>query len=141
MADAQDIINRCEAEFEANKDDCNKFAKAVSSHFGITLTGNANAITEEIQGSDWIPVAGGKEAADMAAGGFLVIGGLKGSDQAEPSNHGHVVVVVRGELEHGKYPKAYWGQLNGSGKRNKGVNWAWRKADRDKVKYGAKATS
>ncbi len=140
MATAQDIIDQCEAAFEDNKGDCNKFAKAVASHFNITLTGPANDITDQIQGDGWTQLTDGKKAAEKAAAGFLVIGGLKGSDQATPSANGHVVVVVKGQPEHDKYPKAYWGRLGGSGEKNKGVNWAWRTGDRDKVKYGCKST-
>ncbi len=140
MANAQRIINACEAAFEANKDDCNKFVKAVAAKFDIQITGNANAITDAIQGAGWTQLADGAAAAAKAADGHLVIGGLKGADQATPSDHGHVVVVVKGDLEHDKYPKAYWGRLGGTGSKNEGVNWAWRKTDRDNIKYGAKAT-
>lgn len=135
---AQRIIDACEAAFEANKGDCNKFVKAVAAKFNIQITGNANAITDAIQGAGWTRLADGSAAAAKAARGHLVIGGLKGADQANPSGHGHVVVVVKGARQQGKYPKAYWGRLGGSGSKNKGVNWAWRKADRDNVKYGAK---
>lgn len=138
---AQRIIDTCERVFDANKGDCNKFVKAVALEYSITLTGNADAITDAIQGAGWISVGDGKAAAARAAQGYLVIGGLKGSDQQVPSAHGHVVVVVKGALNRGKYPSAYWGRLGGSGAKNKTTNWTWRAVDRDNVKYGARLIS
>lgn len=138
MSKADGIIKVCEEKFDANQDDCNRFVKAVASAFGITLTGNADAITDEIQGAGWTRLADGVAAAESAAAGNLVIGGLKGADLASPEAHGHVVVVVRGELNRGKYPSAYWGRLGGGGRKNATINWSWKAADRDKVKYGAK---
>jgi hypothetical protein len=139
MSTADEIIKVCEEKFDANQDDCNRFVKAVASAFGITLTGNADAITDEIQGAGWTRLADGGAAAESAAAGNLVIGGLKGADLTSPEAHGHVVVVVKGELNRGKYPSAYWGRLGGGGKKNTTINWSWRSTDRDKVKYGTKA--
>ena len=137
MTDAAKIIAICEREWPDAQDDCNKFVKAVAGVLGITLTGNADSIVDQIVGPGWIRLADGKAAAQEAAGGALVIGGLKGSDQEIPSAHGHVVVVVRGSLNREKYPTAYWGRLGGGGARNETINWSWRSADRDRVIYGA----
>jgi len=60
---------------------------------------------------------------------------MKGSEQANPDPHGHVVVVVAGPLAHDAYPSAYWGRLGSRGEKNKTINWAWRAEDRDRVSY------
>ncbi|MGY0714676.1 hypothetical protein [Azospirillum argentinense] len=134
---AEDIIQTCEAVWEANKSDCNAFAKAVASHYGVTLTGQANDIVDQISSpaKGWTKLSNGAAAKQKAAEGALVIGGLKGSAMNPPAQHGHVVVVVDGELAHGAYPTAYWGKLNGVGDKKKTVNWAWKAGDRDKVTY------
>ncbi|HEX5080289.1 MAG TPA: hypothetical protein VFV80_14145 [Geminicoccaceae bacterium] len=137
MTDPGRIIAICEREWPEAQDDCNKFVKAVAGALDITLTGNADMIVDQIVGPGWTRLADGKAAAQEAALGALVIGGLKGSDQEVPSAHGHVVVVVRGPLNRDKYPTAYWGRLGGGGARNKTINWSWRSGDQDRVIYGA----
>ena len=141
MATGQDIVDACEAEWDAHKNDCSGFAKAVATRLGVTLTGMANDIVGEIQVSPWSLVADGPAAADAAARGRLVIAGMKGADQTVPNPHGHVVVVVQGALAHGLYPAAYWGQLGGVGKKDTTLNWAWTAADRDRVVYGVVDTA
>ncbi|PIK73843.1 hypothetical protein CS379_06055 [Methylobacterium frigidaeris] len=110
----------------------------VAADLGITLEGNADAIVDRIAGAGWQALADGRAAKVAADQGLFVVGGLKGSDQQEPSAHGHVVVVVAGPLARGLYPTAYWGRLGGVGERAKTVNWAWRAADRDRVVYAAR---
>lgn len=126
----QRIIQACEAEFNAHDNDCSGFVRAVSHDLGITLTGLANQIVDEIQAAPWTTVSDGVQAKAQADLGFLVIGGLK----EDP--HGHVVVVVTGPLAAGKYPTAYWGRLGSIGKKNTTINWAWNSQDRNKVIYG-----
>lgn len=126
----QRIIQACEAEFNAHDNDCSGFVRAVSHDLGITLTGLANQIVDEIQAAPWTIVSDGVQAKAQADLGFLVIGGLK------ENPHGHVVVVVTGPLAAGKYPTAYWGRLGSIGKKNTTINWAWNLQDRDKVIYG-----
>ncbi|HEY0836993.1 MAG TPA: hypothetical protein VGE72_23985 [Azospirillum sp.] len=134
---ATDIIDTCENVWDANKSDCNAFVKAVASRYGVMLTGQANDIVDQIADSakGWTPLSNGGAAKQKAAEGALVIGGLKGSGMTPPEAHGHVVVVVDGPLAHDAYPTAYWGTLNSVGKKKTTVNWAWKKADRDKVFY------
>src|SRR6202034_2574503 len=48
MTTAQDIIDACEAEWDAHQSDCSGFAKAVAARLGVTLTGMANDIVGEI---------------------------------------------------------------------------------------------
>lgn len=148
MANA--IIAECKSQFEANKDDCNKFAKAVSSKFDVTLTGQADDIVDQIQGAGWEKCDDSIDANAKAKNGLLVIGGLKAadtvpSDPLKPVTHGHVVVVVAGELDttHKKYPHAYWGSIDKvypePGKDT--INYAWNKASRDKVIYRARVVN
>ena len=79
------------------------------------------------------------EPADLiiasAGAGKFVVAGLRGDEQFEHSNHGHVVVVATGPLAHGRYPSAYWGRLGGDGAKFETVNWAWTEHDRDRVTY------
>jgi len=136
MADR--VKEACEACFNAHANDCSGFARAVSSQLGVQLHGLADDIVNTIRdGNDWRPLRNGIGAAESAAAGKLVIGGLKGSEQSNPDPHGHVVVVVAGPLDptHEAYPKAYWGKLGGSGTKNQWTNWAWRAEDRDRVSF------
>jgi hypothetical protein len=106
----QEIIDACTLNFEANKSACNQFVEAVAGALGVTLftpDDNANAIVDKLRNApDWTTLAHGVTAKWQADAGLLVIGGLKGSDEATPSEHGHVVVVVSGPLDlaHNKYP-------------------------------------
>lgn len=138
---AQQVINVCEADFDAHSGDCSGFAKAVASDLGIQLTGLADDICDQIQGSDWNQLTDGVAAKQMADAGFLVIGGLRGADNVPPQSHGHVVVVVSGPLAHDKYPTAYWGKLGGVGSKDQTVNYAWNAASRDLAIYAAKPLS
>ena len=135
MTTPQDIIAACEAEWDAHKSDCSGFAKAVASRFGVALTGLANDIVDAIKTAPWSPLGDGVAAAASAGTGALVLAGMKGSDQTVPNPHGHLVVVVTGDLAHGLYPTAYWGQLGGVGKKATTLNWAWREGDRDRLVY------
>jgi hypothetical protein len=134
---ADEIIHACESEWEAHKADCSGFVKAVAARLQVPLRGMANDIVDAISRQPWERLPDGAAAGAGAAAGRFVIAGLKGSDQAEPSAHGHVVVVVKGDLAHGQYPTAYWGRLGAVGSKAKTVNWAWNRRDRDKVVYAA----
>ena len=122
------VIAACEKYWDKYKGDCSGFVKAVAGDLGISLTGMANDIVGQIQSAPWVVLPSGVEAATKASLGF-VVGGLVDNP------HGHVVVVVKGPLAHGKYPSAYWGMLNGVGKKNSTANWAWDAKHRDKVIY------
>jgi hypothetical protein len=129
----QTIINSCEARFSAHSNDCSGFVKAVATDLGITLTGMADDIVNQIQQAPWTKLVDGADAKNKADQGLFVIGGL----QADP--HGHVVVVVTGALSQGKYPTGYWGRLGGTGMKDTTINWAWNRTDRDRVIYASLA--
>ena len=132
------VTAACEACFDAHKNDCSGFARAVADQLGVTLVGNADQIVATLSaGGTWTPLGDGAAAAASAHAGKLVIAGLKGADQAHPSAHGHVVVVVDGPLARGRYPTAYWGRLGGVGEEHKTINFAWTAEDRDRVSYAA----
>lgn len=99
--------------------------KAVASEIGITITGQANDIVDQMNGTGWTLCKDGVDARQKAIDGNFVIGGLKAT------SNGHVVVVVPGPLAHGKYPTAYWGSIGGVGKKNTTINWSWNTTDRD----------
>ncbi len=122
------VIALCEKHWQQYRGDCSGFLKAVSAELHIPLDGQANAIIDALS-SGWTSTRDGAEAARLAAQGKFVIGGLK----AMPN--GHVVVVVDGPLNRGKYPRAYWGRLRSVGMRNETINWSWNVTDRDKVVY------
>lgn len=135
---ADEIVDACEAEWDAHKDDCSAFVRAVMGRLGIGLDGNANQIVDTIRaGQPWQPLQNGPVSAEAAAAGKLVLAGLRGDEQQNHSNHGHVVVIVAGPLAHNRYPTAYWGRLGGGGAKYETINWAWRENDRDRVFYAA----
>ncbi len=134
---AQKIIDACEKYWDENSGNCSGFVKSVATGLGIILSGQANDIVDFIKdNNNWYDVNSGSDAMLWAEAGYLVVGGLKGSDQAKPSANGHVVIVVPGPVDR-TYPAAYWGSLGGTGKKKTTVNYAWSKADRDNVIYRA----
>jgi hypothetical protein len=138
MPDADRVKAACEACFDAHENDCSGFARAVAAQLGVPLAGLANAIVDTIEGgAGWAQLEDGVAAANAAEAGKFVVGGLRGSDEATPSEHGHVVVVVGRPLAHDAYPSAYWGRLGGGGKKDMTINWAWNADDRDNVSYAA----
>jgi hypothetical protein len=133
----QPIIDRCEAAFDANKNDCSAFVRAVVAASGITLTGQADNIVDQVTGTGWVQLTDGVQAASMADAGMLVIAGLKSSEHTPPRNNGHVAIVVSGPLANGKYPTGYWGSSGGASAKNQTLNYSWNPADRDHVHYAA----
>lgn len=124
---SQKIIESCNANFEANKSDCSGFVKAVASNFSVNLTGQADNIVDQIKGSGWTQLGhDGVKAKEKADNGWLVIAGLKSSENVPPQANGHVAIVVSGVLAHQKYPTGYWGKLNdpGNAGKNKTINYA-----------------
>ena len=134
---AQKIIDACEARWEANKSDCNKFVRAVGADVAITIVaGNADAIIDDLT-ANWTSIANGIAAKAKADAGEFVIAGLKAADHTPPRANGHVAVVVSGPLDptHNKYPTGYWGSIGGIGRKFATLNFSWTAADRDNVKY------
>ena len=136
MAGDAQVRSACEANYEANKNNCSGFACAVAGAVGVPLTGLANDIVDTIQdGGDWTKLADGPAAANAAATGKLVLAGLRGDQQATPSAHGHVVVIVAGAPYQGVYPYAYWGSDGGTPYENTPIDYAWEHPDLPKVTF------
>jgi hypothetical protein len=135
-----DVKQACETLWDCYQGDCSGFVRAVAEAVGVMLQGDANAIADTLRaGKDgWEKLADGCAAA-AAAQDRLVIGGLRGDHQATPDPHGHVVVVVEGPLNRGRYPTAWWGSLAGTPAKNDTINYAWVERDRDTVVYAAHA--
>lgn len=114
------------------------FVQAVASRLGISFDAEQEMILRAIEGPGWERLPDGPTAAARARDGYFVIGALRGTEQAAPSNLSLAVVVVDGPLNAGKYPTAYWGNGFGRAGRNETINWAWAAADRDRVKYAAR---
>jgi hypothetical protein len=122
----QHIIDVCDANWEANKSDCNHFVKAVADALGVTLFGigdNADAIVDKLSNAPgWDAVADRASVETQAAAGEFIIAGLKSTEFTPPRNNGHVVVVVNGDDPvHPGYPMAYWGTLNGVGQKDSSI--------------------
>jgi hypothetical protein len=132
------VIDACEAQWDANKVDCNAFVIAVASQFGITLTGNADNIVNQMLGPGWTAVPDGAKAKTLAEAGMLVLAGLKGNEHAPARALGHVAVVTAGPLAFNHYPTGYWGSMDGIPAKARTLNWAWRQEDRDRVHYAAR---
>lgn len=127
--DPQHIIDVCEANWDANKDDCNHFVKAVADALGVTLFSSgdtADAIVDKLgnaPGWSLIPSTTDLSTveADAAAGQFI-IAGLRSEAFNPPRNNGHVVVVVKGDdSAHPGFPLAYWGKLGGIGAKDSSI--------------------
>lgn len=134
---AQKIIDSCEADWDANKGDCNKFARAAAAGVGVALVqGTADAIVDSITNdAEWTAVADGVAAKTHADNGQFVVAGLKAADHNPPRANGHVAIVTSGPLASGKYPTGYWGSLGGTPYKNTTLNYAWNKTDRDSIHY------
>lgn len=138
------IIQTCKDVYPTKKDACNFFAIEVASRFGVTLSGVADSIADQIKGTGWTQHGtDGVAAANAARDGKLVVAALKGPDNVPPAGEGHVVIVTDGPLAHSKYPTGYWGSTNPD-VREKGddgttVNWCWNTNSRDKVIYSSRA--
>lgn len=139
LASALKVEEVCESEYEANKGDCNLFAKAVASKFNVQFAGQANDIVDQIRGTGWTKLSGGVQAKAMADAGMFVVAGLKGGDHNPARPNGHVAIVVAGPLAHSKYPTGYWGSVGGTPGKKQTLNYSWNSSDRDNVEYAARA--
>lgn len=137
---ARDIIAVCQDGITRFPNDCAGFVRSIANASGVLLFGNANAIVLNLGAGRRLH--DGVAAQRAAAAGELVIGGV------QESGHGHVVVVVDGPMNRGRYPYAFWGQYHGltisrettnvGFTRGHGtINYAFNAATRDSVQYAA----
>ena len=54
------VIVACEEQWPNYQSDCSGFVKAVAASLGVTLTGQANDIVDQIQRVPWTTVKGGR---------------------------------------------------------------------------------
>jgi hypothetical protein len=127
--DPQHIIDVCEANWDANKGDCNHFVKAVADALGVTLFSsgdNADAIMDKLANAPgWSLIPNTPDLSTVEADaslGEFIIAGLKSGDFNPPRNNGHVVVVVKGDdSAHPGFPIAYWGKVGGIGAKDSSI--------------------
>lgn len=137
---SRDIIAVCQRNIALFSNDCSGFVRAVANACGVFIVGDANAIVASLDFGKRLP--NGVAAQESAAAGDLVIAGL------QAPRHGHVVVVVNGPLNRGRYPYSFWGRYRGmtigDATMNVGfthghgcLNYAFDVNDRERVKYAA----
>ena len=132
------VIAACTKHWPENKGDCSAFVRAVGQDLGFPLTGNANAIYEQVAKEPWIRIGVGAKASTQAgivAGeGKFVIAAEKGQ------GIGHVVVDYRNafdsysEVDRNK-AVAFWGKLNSVGKEYARITLSWTAADLERVLF------
>jgi cell wall-associated NlpC family hydrolase len=132
---SDDIVSACDANFAEHSKDCSGFVRAVTAALGYTLEGDADAIMDYIK-ENWVQSGSGAEAASFAGEGTLVIAGLRSDEHTPARNHGHVAIVVPGDLYRDKYPLVWCGSLGSAQSQgDKSVGEVWNKTDRDHVTY------
>ena len=127
------IFGIAESKWDAHKNDCSGFVRAVALAVGVPLSGLANVMVDDWNADpSWTKLGNDPaKASQLAAQGYLVVAGKK------EAGHGHVVVIVPGEGLH-KMAMGYWGRLGSIGFKNKGLNFAWKRVDLADVQYFAK---
>lgn len=129
----------CDAAYADYSDNCSGFLRDVCASLSIIIgQGDANSIVSFLQ-ANWDELDDGAAAkAAVDAGGF-VIAGLQASESKKvpKPTHGHVAVVVPGELYRKIYPKVYCGGMSvyGRSQGDKSVGEVWSQVDRDEVRY------
>lgn len=137
----RDIVAICQRRLPQHPNDCSGFVRAVAGDCGVIVLGDANAIVEQLKVSAG-RLADGPAASTAAQKGQLVIAG------AAAPGHGHVVVVIGGPMNKGRYPYAFWGQYRGMRLNDTTINigftrghgtlnWAFGAPIRDSLVYAA----
>jgi hypothetical protein len=128
------ILAACQRHYNAHRDDCSAYVRAVSADLGYPLSGNADAIVTHLS-SNWTRLTREEAIAAVERGQFVIVG-LRSGDHDPPRNNGHVAVVVHGPLYHDKYPPVWGGSIGSAQSRgNKTVGEIWRRTDRNDVLY------
>ena len=138
MAGDEKVLAAATKSYEAWKNDCSGFLRAVAAELGVVLIGNADSIVASMAAGTggWTTLADGATALAKAKLGKFVVAGLQGKDHVPARAHGHVVVIVDGALYHNKYPKCYGGSIGSAqSPGTKTVGEVWGQADRDTVGY------
>ena len=90
------IFGIAESRWDAHKNDCSGFVRAVALAAGVPLGGLANTMVDNWNSDpSWTKLGNDPaKASQLAAQGYLVVAGKK------EAGHGHVVVIVPGEGPH-----------------------------------------
>jgi hypothetical protein len=134
------VVDAARRHFSAYQRNCSGFVRAVASELGVPagLEGNANSQIDAMR-AGWENVTR-DEAVSRAARGDFVVAGLRSNEHVVARPHGHVVVVVPGELYRDVYPRVWSGSQRGTAGQSQGdrsVGQIWRVDDRDRVQYFA----
>jgi hypothetical protein len=133
------LIKACEDAYATNSSNCSGFLRAVCSSLNITIDqGDADSIIDFLE-HNWDELDGPAEAKAAVDDSKFVVAALSSSDSNKDPKptHGHVAVVVPGELYRKTYPKVYCGGMSPLGRSTggKSVGEVWATVDRDDVSY------
>lgn len=152
----------CEKHWDAYKDDCSGFAKAVASELCILLPSlnvfddkqrqNADIITLWIKNwlpdpkSPFLPIPVGESAAITAVyyanrGDFVLAGATheeinRYRKPDKQTTHGHLAVVTPGVGRNG-WPRGYWGSHGSTGRKDESLSVAFNSALKNEIHYFA----
>lgn len=138
--EADRIIEACKDVWSGKKDACNFFVIAVADQLGVTLSGRADDIVDEIRGADWSRLKHGVAARDAAKQGRFIVAGMKSTEFDPPRSEGHVAIVVTGAMNPaGWAPAGYWGSMESSvaekGGMGSPISLCFRASDQAKITY------
>ena len=154
---AQNVIDTCQNDWEANKADCSGFLKAVCADLGVAMsagladdivawfrdvTNGWEQLTDVTDDAGNVVTRKEELAKNRADAEELVLCGLTSAELGQP--HGHVAVVVSAPLvfsgqNNNYYPIAYWGKLGGVGGEHQGLNFSFGTGSINRVTYAAVA--
>lgn len=140
LSNGQDrIIKACEKHWNAHKDNCSGFVKAVAVEIGIFLPDEkADPIIKYIskwETASWWKIRSPKSAGELAEEGYFVLACLTMADSGR--ENGHVAVVTSGyKSSHRGDPRGYWGAYKSVGEKNATMNYSFdMKRFESKVSY------
>lgn len=138
------VLSACKASWNeswiaglANSDNCSGFFKSVAKHLSVPAVPDVQADgLVDYMGKLWMGLKTGMEARQKVQDGYFVAAGLKSTDHKPKRGNGHIVVVVDGDLYHGKYPMCWCGSIGeAQSQGDLSVGEVWNKTDRDNVAY------
>jgi len=117
------IIAACTKHWPGQTHDCSGFVRAVAADLGVTLTGQANQIYDQIHQRPWTAIGTGNNTTAVAglsaAEGNFVVGASRGAD------NGHVAIIVDYQNAFASYPAderntaiGFWGSMRSVGGRD-----------------------
>lgn len=132
------IIAACEKHWNANKDNCSGFVKAVAAEIDIFLPNEqADPIIKYISEwtrASWWKIGSPKDAGRLAEEGHFVLACLTMADSGHAN--GHVAVVTSGyKSSHRGDPRGYWGAYKSVGEKNATMNYSF-----DMKRFGSKVS-